>query len=43
MTLTLRKEVLDKVRGGLEDEDVTHETMGWLSGVSALELFEVRG
>jgi len=43
VTLTLRKEVLDKVRSGLEDEEATRETMGWLGGAAALELFEVRG
>ena len=43
VTLTLRKEVIDKVRSGLEDEEATRETMGWLGGAAAKELFEVRG
>jgi len=43
VTLTLRKEVINKVRRGLEDEEATCETMGWLGGAAAKELFEVRG
>jgi formylmethanofuran dehydrogenase subunit E len=43
VTLSLRKEVLDKVRSGLEDEEATRETMEWLGGAAAEELFEVRG
>lgn len=43
VTLMLRKEVLDKVRNGLEDDEATHEMMGWLGAAAAKELFEVRG
>jgi formylmethanofuran dehydrogenase subunit E len=43
VTLTLRSGVLDKVRSGLGDEEAARETMGWLGGAAASELFEVRG
>jgi len=43
VTLTLRKEVLNKVESGLEDEEATREMMEWLGGAAAKELFEVRG
>ena len=43
VTLTLRKEVINKVKSGLEDEEATRETMGWLGGAAAKELFEVKG
>ena len=43
VTLTLREEVLKKIKSGLGDEEAARELMGWLGGAAALELFEVRG
>jgi len=43
VALTLRDGVLEKLRGGLDDEEATRELMGWLGEAAAEELFEVRG
>lgn len=43
VTLTLRERVLKKLRDGLGDEEAARETVEWLSGAAASELFEVRG
>lgn len=43
VALTLRDGVLEKLRGGLDDEEATRELMGWLEEAAAEELFEVRG
>jgi formylmethanofuran dehydrogenase subunit E len=43
VALRLRERVLEKLRGGLDDEEDTLELMGWLGGAAADELFEVRG
>ena len=41
VALRLRERVLEKLRGGLDDEEDTLELMGWLGEVAAEELFEV--
>jgi formylmethanofuran dehydrogenase subunit E len=41
VALRLRERVLEKLRGGLDDEEDTLELMGWLGGAAAEELFEV--
>jgi formylmethanofuran dehydrogenase subunit E len=41
VALKLRGRVLEKLRGGLDDEEDTLELMGWLGEAAAEELFEV--
>ncbi len=43
VTLTLRKEILNKVKSGLVDEEATSEMMAWLGGVAAEALFGISG
>jgi len=43
VTLTLREEVLDLIKSGLEAEEAAHDLMVWLKDAAAEELFEVRG
>ena len=43
VTLTLRNDVLDEIKGGLEEESAAHDLMGWLRDAAAEDLFEVSG